>query len=297
MNLIIPGTVPHEKRAMYEKNYRAITKNTDRLLLFAADQKMEHLNDDFYDGMLAPEINNPEHLFAIAEQSNIGAFATHLGLISRYGSLYPTINYIVKLNGKTNLGDGDPYSAQLWSVAEACDLARMAHLNVCGIGYTVYPGSEHEQTMLTQAAHIIHDAHEQGLLAFLWIYPRGHAVKNPSDPHLIAGAAGLGASLGADFIKIQAPNADVQTLQEAVAAAGLSRVIVSGGVAMEPQEYLRQAYAQLHDGKVAGLAVGRNIFQHEKAVAIKCANALSMLVYGNATLEEALDYCGPKSKL
>ena len=46
---------------------------------------------------------HPEHLFRIASQGNIGAMATHLGLIARYAQQYPTINYIAKLNGKTNL--------------------------------------------------------------------------------------------------------------------------------------------------------------------------------------------------
>ncbi len=289
MNYPIPATVPHEKRTLYKKNYDSITKNTDRLLLFAADQKMEHLNDDFYAENLAQEINDPEHIFKIAERSSIGAFASHAGLISRYGPLYPTIHYVVKLNGKTNLSEGDPISPQLWTVHDALQMSKNANLNICGVGYTLYPGSDHEHTMLAEASSIVQTAHENGLLAFLWIYPRGHAVHNAYDPHIIAGAAGLGASLGADFIKVHAPQAEATSLQEAVTAASFSHVLVSGGPTVNPADYITSAYNFIHEGKVSGIAVGRNIFQHERKTAIAIANTLSKIVYEDLALPAALD--------
>ena len=46
------------------------------------------------------------------------------------------------------------------------------------------------------------------MIAVVWIYPRGAAVKDEHDPHLIAGAAGLGCSLGADFVKVNYPKKD-----------------------------------------------------------------------------------------
>jgi len=288
MNHPFPATVPHDKRDLYKKNYDTITKQTDRLLLFAADQKIEHLNDDFYAQDLPKEINNPEHVFTIASATTIGAFASHAGLISRYGPLYPTINYIVKLNGKTNLTEGDPLSSQLWSVQDALVLGKNANLHICGVGYTLYPGSDHEHIMLMEAAAIVKEAHAEGLLAFLWIYPRGHAVENAYDPHIIAGAAGLGASLGADFIKIQAPHAEPTTLQEAVTAASFSGILVSGGPAVDPIQYLTTAYKQIHEGHVAGIAVGRNIFQHNKQTALSIANALSKIIYEDFNLAQAI---------
>ncbi|EGQ61147.1 aldolase, partial [Acidithiobacillus sp. GGI-221] len=104
-----------------------------------------------------------------------------------------------------------------------------------GVGYTIYPGSEFEPTMLSEAARIIQDAHAMGLLAVIWAYPRGKAVgEREQDPHLIAGAAGLAACLGADFVKINPPldaagAMDGTLLGEAVAAAGRTQVICAGG--------------------------------------------------------------------
>jgi len=72
-------------------------------MLFAGDQKIEHLNDDFYGPGISPEDNDPEHLFRIASSAEIGCFATQMGLLARYGEDYPRVKYLVKLNSKTNV--------------------------------------------------------------------------------------------------------------------------------------------------------------------------------------------------
>ena len=43
-----PLDVPGSKRRAYLGNYDRITQGSGRLMLFAGDQKVEHLNDDFY---------------------------------------------------------------------------------------------------------------------------------------------------------------------------------------------------------------------------------------------------------
>ena len=52
-----------------------------------------------------------------------------------------------------------------------------AGVNVVGIGYTIYLGSEYESTMMAEAGELIAQAHANGLIVVLWIYPRGKAVK------------------------------------------------------------------------------------------------------------------------
>ena len=48
------------------------------LCFFAGDQKVEHMNDDFYGDGIAPDDANPEHMFEIASRASIGVFATQL---------------------------------------------------------------------------------------------------------------------------------------------------------------------------------------------------------------------------
>lgn len=281
MKFIIPATVPHSHYEKYKKNYETITKKTDNLFLFAADQKMEHLNQDFFGPGLPEEINTPEHVFSIANQSKIGVFATHLGLINRYGPEHPTIPYCAKLDGKTNLSKNEPYSMQIWSVEDVIASAKNANLNICAVGYTVYVGSEHEREMLTEAATIVKEAHAQGLIAILWMYPRGAGVPNEKDENLIAGAAGLGASLGADFVKVNEPDSGPAGLKQAVQAAGNTKVIVAGGTARTPEACLDMVKKQLEEGKTFGGAIGRNIFQHPLKEALELSNKLSELIYNN----------------
>ena len=44
----VPVDVAPEARETYIDNYMAATRETGRLMLFACDQKVEHLNGDFY---------------------------------------------------------------------------------------------------------------------------------------------------------------------------------------------------------------------------------------------------------
>ena len=238
-------------------------------------------------------------MFRIASQGSIGAFATHLGLIARYGKQYPSINYIVKLNAKTNLiptTQKDPMSATLWSVEHVVHFQQMTGLSIRGIGYTIYPGSEYEDVMFAQAAQIIYAAHQHGLVTILWVYPRGKSVHDESDGpalrsfsevgQLIAGAAGIANSLGADFVKVKAINPSL--LQIVTAAAGNTKVICSGGKQKDKKLFLSELYDQIHIGGVMGSATGRNIFQHSLPDATLFTQAISAIVYEDQSVAEAV---------
>lgn len=275
--ILIPLTVPAGKHKTYVKNYTCATQGSGRLFLFAGDQKIEHMNDDFYGKGVPKECADPEHMFKIAEKGEVGAFATQLGLIARYGNDYKKIPYIVKLNGKTNVlpkTQKDPFSNRFNTVCEVADFQERTKLNIVGVGYTVYIGSEFEHEMLLQAAHIIHQAHHYGMLAVLWMYPRGKAVTSELDAHIIAGAAGVGACMGADFVKVNPPQekpelASAELLKEAVAAAGRTGVICSGGSKIGEKEFLQELRDQLTIGGARGCAVGRNIHQRSLVDAVK----------------------------
>jgi fructose-bisphosphate aldolase / 6-deoxy-5-ketofructose 1-phosphate synthase len=231
-NIIVPLDVPQECRSKYKDNYLKITKGSGRLMLFAGDQKAEHLNDDFFGPGIDPQDNDPEHLFRIAAKANVGVFAAQLGLIARYGMDYSNVPYLVKLNSKTNLvktAQADPCSLQWIDVRQVVDFKESSGLEILGVGYTIYLGSEHEGAMLREAAQLVFQAHQAGLVTVLWIYPRGKAVKDEKDPHLIAGAAGVAATLGSDFVKVNYPQKTGQDsaliFLESVLAAGRTRVV------------------------------------------------------------------------
>ena len=120
MNIQIPLTVPKSKSAEYTNNIKKATHGTGNLMLFAGDQKVEHMNDDLVGENIPKEVASPEYLFEIADQADIGVFAAHLGTIAKYGRDYKKVPYLVKLNGKTNLMSQeikDPLSRQWIDVA------------------------------------------------------------------------------------------------------------------------------------------------------------------------------------
>jgi len=292
---IIPADVPQAAHDIFEKNYNAITRKRNKLLLFAGDQKIEHLNEDFYGDAIADDALRPEHLFEIASKGTIGAFATHLGLIARCANRYTNINYIAKLNGKTNLiktDQRDPMSQQLWSVHDVVNFSQHSGIPICGVGYTLYLGSEYETVMLSQAAQTIHQAHQAGLVTILWVYPRGKSVQKSTDPELLAGAAGVAHALGADFVKIQAPQeknskSSAEWLAIIAQAAGNTQVLCAGGSQRDGDTFLNQVYQQIHTGNTAGVAVGRNIFQYSTERAINMTHALAGIVYNGSTPQKA----------
>lgn len=293
----LPAGIPSFRIGKFKENWNKATNGKGNLMLFAGDQKVEHMNADFLGEGIAPDDANPRHLFDIASQAQIGVFATQMGLISRYGRQYPKIPYLVKLNSKTNLvpfAQQDPLSKAWFDVEEVVSFAKVSKLNIVAVGYTLYLGSDFEAQMLQEAARIVHEAHVFGLLAVLWIYPKGKVIKDEHDVKMIAGAAGVGACLGADFVKIKVPYENgvfsPDLLKEVVNAAGNTGVLCEGGAKTNEQDFLTELFSQIHESGTRGSGTGRNIHQRALKEAIKMANAIFAVTVENKTVEEAMAF-------
>ena len=294
-DILIPLDVPKAERENYINNYLTITQKSGRLMLFAGDQKVEHLNNDFYGQGIHPDDSDPEHLFRIANQAKIGVFATQLGLIARYGNIYPDIPYLVKLNSKTNLvktSQSDPFNNQWLDVQQVVDFRDNSGLNILAVGYTVYLGSEYESEMLHQAVQVVYNAHHHGLITVLWVYPRGKAVADEKDAHLIAGATGVAACLGSDFVKVNYPKKEgcesKEIFKEVIRAAGLTKVVCAGGSSDDVEIFLERLHDQIHVSGASGNATGRNIHQKSLKEAIRMCNAIYAITVDGETVNEAM---------
>ena len=257
----VPADVMPEARENYIENYMKATRGTGRLMLFACDQKIEHLNKDFYGEGIDPSDLEPEHLFEIGSKGTIGILAGQRGLIAQYANDYPEINYLVKMNSKTNLVKGaqdDPYSPQLYDL-EAVLAMKDAGVNIVGIGYTIYLGSEYESTMMAEAGELIAEA----------------------------------LCLGADFVKVNPPKAtDGQTSAEglkiASTAAGRTGLVCAGGSKEDASVFLSDLYDQIHIGGACGNATGRNIHMRSTEEAVRLTKAISAITLGDYSVEDAL---------
>ena len=297
----VPADVPNELMETYIDNLMAATAGTGMMNLFACDQKIEHLNDDFYDGGVKVPLssNDPGHLFEIGAQTHseqtLGVLAGQLGLISHYARDYPDLPYLVKLNSKSHMvktSQRDPISQALWDMDDVMSLVHNG-VNVVGIGYTVYIGSEYEHEMLTEAAQFIHQAHEQGMISVVWMYPRGKAVADEKDPQLIAGAAGVAGCLGADFAKVNYPKAwdgmtQAESFKVAVEAAGRTSIICSGGGSLPPRDFLQRLHDQINVSGCRGAATGRNIHQKSTEEAVRMTAACHAIICEGASVDVAM---------
>ncbi len=210
-------------------------------------------------------------------------------------SMMPDINYLVKMNSKTNLvgvKQDDPYSPQLYDL-DAVLAMRDAGVNIVGLGYTIYLGSEYESTMMAEAGELIARAHNHGLLVVLWMYPRGKAVTAEKDPDLIAGAAGVALCLGADFVKVNPPKPEdgttpAEALNIASTAAGRCGLVCAGGSTVDAETFLTQLYDQIHVGGAVGNATGRNIHQRSLDEAVRLTKAISAITLADYSVADAL---------
>jgi fructose-bisphosphate aldolase, class I len=242
-------------------------------ILLAYDQGFEHgPSADFNDKNI-----DPNYIIDIATKGDFTGLVLHKGIAEKYYN--GKVPLIVKLNGKTSLPKGEPVSTQVCSVEEAVSLGAK------GVGYTIYLGSAHESLMLQEFGEIQEDAHDAGIPAIAWIYPRGEAVKNDTSPEIVSYAARAGLEIGADAVKIKY-SGSAETFRWAVKAAGVIKVFMSGGPkAPNDETFLGQVKGAM-DAGAAGLAVGRNVWQHPEP--IKMATALKEIIFNGREVDKAL---------
>ncbi|MEK6926110.1 MAG: hypothetical protein AABW50_02425 [Nanoarchaeota archaeon] len=221
-----------------------------KALFLAYDQGLEHGPTDFNDKNV-----NPKYVIEIAKKGKFNAVIFQKGIAEKYKNeiAESKIPLILKLNGKTNLVQGDPISAQLCTVEEAIKLKAKA------VGFTIYIGSIHEEEMLEEFEKIQKQAHSKGLPVIVWIYPRGKSLEEKKESELMAYATRVGLEIGADIIKIH-PSGNQKDLAWAIKSAGKAKVIASGGMKKGEKELLIQAKSYMQAG-FSGLAIGRNVWQ------------------------------------
>lgn len=227
----------------------SISTNSKALYL-AYDQGLEHGPTDFND-----ENVNPSYILDIAVKGRYNGIILQKGVAEKYytgSEVVHAVPLVLKLNGKTSLVSGEPFSPLICTVSEAIGLGAQA------VGYTVYVGSGRQDEMFEVFGGIVREAHEKSIPVIGWMYPRGGTVKEET-PGITSYAARIGLELGADIVKVKYHDS-LSALKEIVAAAGRTRVVFSGGPKVGQDEFLAMVRAVADSGAL-GIAVGRNVWQ------------------------------------
>jgi len=242
-----------------------------KALFLAYDHGFEHGPKD-----LTGKSIDPEYILDLAIKGGYTGIILQKGIAEKYytGTKYErTIPLILKINGKTNIPQiAEPYSSINCSVEYAKKLGAKA------VGYTIYLGSKYEEKMFEDFGRIQEQAHKLKMAAIAWIYPRGSAVENESSSEMTAYAARVGLELGADMIKIKYSGSE-QTFKKAVESAGKTKVVLSGGPKVEDEEILKIIESVMKTG-ATGIAVGRNVFQHQDPLAI--TEKIKKIIFGRS---------------
>lgn len=233
----------------------------------AYDQGMEHGPVDFDDDNV-----DPEAICKIAVEAGVfTGLVFQSGVAEKYYTDAQLPALILKLNGKTAFHkEEEPVSLQL------CSVERAIYLGASAVGYTVYVGSEHEETMMKEMANIVGEAHEKNMPVVGWMYPRGkHVDGKETSRDVVAYAARMGLELGADIVKLPYTG-DVESFSWVVKSAGKTLVVAQGGAKKEETEFIKEAEQILRAG-AAGMAVGRNIWQSKNPLEV--ANKLAKVIF------------------
>lgn len=200
-----PGTLTNLARLL---NHGKLA-GTGKLVILPVDQGFEHgparsfaPNPDAYD---------PRYHFELAIEAGCNAYAAPLGFLEAGAREFAgQIPLILKVNDHDVLLDEkDPYQALTGSVEDAL------RLGCVGIGFTIYPGSEHRLEMYGQIRAYAQEAKRHGLAVIIWSYPRGSGLSKAGETAIdvTAYAAHIAAQLGAHVIKVKLPSEHISTLR------------------------------------------------------------------------------------
>lgn len=195
------------------------------------------------------------------------------------------VGLIVMLSGMSNLSPNVNGKVQVCSVQEALRLGADAvsvHVNI---------GAQDEDKMLLNLGSVADECDVYGVPLLAMMYPRGPKIQNEHAVEVVAHAARIGAELGADIIKANFTGS-TETFKAVIESCPVPVVIAGGPKCKSSQEVLQTTHDALKAG-AAGLSIGRNVFQHENPTLM--VKALSALVHGGATVEQALKILGEKA--
>src|SRR5690349_18752748 len=197
-----PGTLTTLARLMNQGRLAG----TGRFVILPVDQGFEHGPVRSFGPN--PPAYDPRYHFELAIDAGCNAYAAPLGFLEAGAREFAgDIPLILKLNDHDlTMNERDPYQAITGSVQDAL------RLGCVGIGFTIYPGSEHRLEMYGQIRGLAAEAKEAGLAVIIWSYPRGSEISKEGETGIdICGyAAQIAAQLGAHIIKVKLPSAHIE---------------------------------------------------------------------------------------
>ncbi|WP_395878273.1 class I fructose-bisphosphate aldolase [Ehrlichia muris] len=261
-----------------------------KLLILPVDQGMEHGPTKSFSKN--PQSYDPHYHFKLAIEGGFSAYAAPLGMLEAGASTYAgLIPLILKLNSSTLLSPKNSLDQVVTS-----SIKDALKLGCSAIGITIYPGSHNFFSMIRETRELIAEAKAAGLAVVIWSYPRGNDISKQGETaiDIVAYAAHIAASLGANIIKVKLPTShierdsipyDISSLEKRIEYIKLScfarrRLVVFSGGETKTDEELFQEVQSIKLGGGDGSIIGRNSFQRSKSNAISMIEKIAK-IYNN----------------
>jgi len=170
------------------------------------------------------------------------------------------LGLIIHLSASTALGPDPNNKVLVATVEEALKIGADAvsiHVNI---------GAEDESHMLATLGEVSRSCQEWGMPLLAMMYPRGKKIKDEYSEEYIAHAARVGAELGADIIKTNYTG-DQDSFARVVEGCPVP-VVIAGGPRVESELQLLAMVEGAISAGARGVAIGRNVFQHDSPALI-----------------------------
>lgn len=206
------------------------------------------------------------------------AVILHVGsMLSGYRGYGGDVGMMLHLNASTNFSVDSERRVMVNTVQHALKLGADA------VSIQLNIGAKTESEMLHDVAMVSLECREWGVPLLVMVYPKGDHAKNDKNVETIRHIARLAAELGADIVKTNYTGS-IESFRQVVESCPVP-VIISGGSKADEMQTLKMIEESIKAGG-AGVAMGRNCFQHDNPE--KFVRAVCAVVHEGKTAEEAI---------
>jgi predicted phospho-2-dehydro-3-deoxyheptonate aldolase len=185
------------------------------------------------------------------------------------------IPYLLSISTATTLGP-DPTRVYLVDTVK-----HALQIGASGVSMRIFVGADYEHEMIQDMAKVAVECEKFGMPLMAMMYPYG--MDDIYDPEVVKHAARIGAELGADIVKTYYTG-DPESFSRVTESCPAPIVMSGGPKADDPVDFLRSLRGAM-DGGAMGVAVGRNIWQHEEPA--RMLQAVNRVVHDGLEAEEA----------
>lgn len=210
-------------------------------------------------------LERPDRMISTCVSAGVDCILTTYGTATRYAEAFDGRGLILRLIEGQELGVTDALRAGADGVM------------------SMYFVGEGEKVTSSHTGELSRGCSEWGLPLTVEVLGRSEGNGTGDMPWLVAKGSRAAFELGADMIKTLYTG-DPESFSRVVEGAQVP-VVVLGGQRTDDDTRLLQAIRDALDAGASGVAIGRNIWQHERPAHM--VQALSRLVHEDATVEQA----------